>query len=75
MPECSVSISSLVRLGLLHATYDSQILNENVYIPFSEHLWFKMLQGKFPDQSVTVEKGMVFLTPLGRSFTNVCIPD
>lgn len=75
LPECSVSISSLVRLGLLRATYDSHILNENIYIPFSKHLWFKMLQEKFPDQSVTVEKGMVFLTPLGRSFTNVCILD
>lgn len=75
LAACSLSISSLIRLGLLEATYTSLIITEGTYTPFEEHIWFKMLQEKFPDQKVFIEKGRAALTPLGRSFTRVCIPD
>lgn len=73
--ECSLSISSLIRLGLLDATYRSFLVTENLYSPFEEHSWFKKLQKEHPTQTVCIQKGRVWLTPLGQSFTRVCIPD
>lgn len=73
LPDNSLSISSLSRLGLLEIRYSEWLLNESVYIPFREHLWFKLLQKEFPGQTIDLQKGLVRLTPLGRSFTNVCI--
>ncbi len=74
LAACSLSISSLSRLGLLTTSYDMSFSQE-VYKPFEEHPWFKMLKEKFPDEQVTLQVGIVLLTPLGRSFTRVCIPD
>ncbi len=75
LAACSLSISSLIRLGLLETTYTSWLLREDIYTPFEQHPWFKMLQGEFPDKKISIKKGRVLLTPLGRSFTKVCIPD
>lgn len=74
-PDNSLSISSLSRLGLLETSYDRCITNEDLYVPFRKHPWYKFLQEKFPDKTVNIQKGVALLTPLGRSFTNVCIPD
>lgn len=71
----SLSISSLSRLGLLTTSYDTSFHTNGIYKPFAEHPWFKMLQEKFPNEIVALHPGIVSLTPLGRSFTRVCIPD
>ncbi|MBO5208514.1 MAG: DUF4393 domain-containing protein [Lachnospiraceae bacterium] len=71
----SLSISSLVRLGLLKTTYEDYLLGKDLYSAFTKHPWFNMLQQNFPDKTVSIQKGIVLLTPLGRSFTRVCIPD
>lgn len=75
LPGNSLSISSLSRFGLLDVRYDQWLLNEDKYIPFKEHCWFKRLQKEFPDSEVSIQRGLVRLTPLGRSFVRVCIPD
>lgn len=75
LPVCSLSISSLVRLGLLEATYEDYLLTDGIYAPFEKHLWFKKLQEEFSNEKVYIQKGRVWLTPLGRSFTKVCIPN
>ncbi len=75
LPECSLSIASLVRLGLLNTSYDTSFTNDAYYTPFTEHFWFKKLQQEFNNQKVSIRKGLVYLTPLGRSFTRVCIPN
>lgn len=74
-PDNSLSISSLSRLGLLDISYVEWIINEDLYVPFKDHPWYKLLQGEFPNQTVDIQKGLVRLTPLGRSFTRVCVPD
>lgn len=74
-PDNSLSISSLSRLGLLYTSYDQWIINEDLYVPFKNHPWHKFLQDQFPNQTVDIQKGLVRLTPLGRSFTQVCVPD
>ena len=75
LPSSSISISSLVRLGLLKTSYDNWILNDDLYLPFAEHFWFKMLQRELPNENVSIHKGLVCLTELGRSFIKVCVPD
>lgn len=76
-PDNSLSISSLSRLGLLETSYGQYIVedNDDLYITFKNHPWHKFLQEKLPDQTVDIRKGVVRLTPLGRSFTQVCVPD
>ncbi len=75
LPANSLSISSLVRLGLLKTSYDDWILNDDLYLPFTEHFWFKMLQKHLPGENISIHKGLVRLTELGRSFIRVCISD
>lgn len=75
LPDCSLSIASLVRLGLLNTSYETHFTDDAYYTPFTEHSWFKKLQQEFNNQNVSINKGRVYLTPLGRSFTRVCIPD
>lgn len=75
LPECSLSITSLVRLGLLRTSYDIHFTDESNYTPFTEHFWFKKLQQEFNNQKVSIKKGIVQLTPLGRAFIRVCIPN
>lgn len=75
LEACSISISSLTRLGLVKVSYDDFLLNNEAYNGFMEHPWFILLKDKFPDKNVTIQKGIVSLTPLGRSFTRICIPD
>lgn len=74
LDACSLSISSLSRLGLLTITYNAAF-SKDQYELFEEHPWFKMLQNDFPNEHVTLHPGIVALTPLGRSFTRVCVPD
>lgn len=75
LEACSIAISSLSRLGLLKITYDDILLNKEAYSGFEEHPWFILLKKNIPDKNITIQKGIVLLTPLGRSFTRVCIPD
>ncbi len=75
LEACSISISLLTRLGLVKVSYDDILLNKEAYKGFMEQPWFILLKGKFPDKNITIQKGIVSLTPLGRSFTRICIPD
>lgn len=75
LATCSISISSLARLGLLKTSYEDYLIGDNLYTAFTEHYWFKRLQQEFPNKNVAIQKGLVHLTPLGRAFTRVCIPD
>lgn len=75
LEACSISISSLSRLGLLKVSYDDVLLKKDAYMGFEIHPWFIMLKEKLPDKNITIQKGIVSLTSLGRSFTRVCIPD
>lgn len=75
LQACSLSISSLSRLGLLSISYDIFISNGDIYKPFEEHPWFKYLQEDYPNEEISLRKGVAVLTPLGHSFTRVCIPD
>lgn len=80
----SSSIASLERLGLVETSYLDHLTDNAQYAPFFETSYFKKLKLELsklsPDKShgnaikdVSVEKGMVKLTPLGRNFLDVCL--
>lgn len=72
---CSQSLSSLSRLGVVSISYDKVITGDpHLYDKFLEHPLYKFLNQNEPFK-VNIQKGVVTLTPLGRSFAKVCISD
>ncbi len=71
----SMSLTSLSRLGLISITYFEYLHDETLYEKFSAHSFYKALQEYCPIANISIKKGVVRLTPLGRSFVNVCVPD
>lgn len=78
----ALSLASLEQLGLITIRYDEWITNDSVYNPFEKTSYYIDLQEQvqrkkrmlgivlnLPD----IQKGVVYLTPLGSSFYEVCI--
>lgn len=72
---CSLSISSLERLGLVVASYNHILSTPHVYDKFSQHPFYKAAAKSVPTMNMNIKKGVVSPTSLGRSFIKVCIPD
>lgn len=73
---CSQSLSSLSRLGLIEIANELHISKpETAYEQFEHHPWYVFLKEKYPHSEVLIAKKLARLTPLGRSFVKVCIPD
>lgn len=71
----SVSLESLSRFGLISISYSQCLRDETKYEKFSTHQFYKDLQNHWPIGKISIQKGVVKLTPLGRSFVKVCIPN
>ena len=71
----SQSISSLVRLGLVHVEYETTVLKEHFYQPFSFTPYFLHLKEELHvlDWEANMRLGRAILTPLGKSFKSVCL--
>ncbi len=72
---CSLSLSSLSRLGVVAITYGKHFTTPNAYDKFLQHDIYKELCEEMPFGEISISKGVVELTPFGRSFVTVCIPD
>ncbi len=73
----SVSISTLIRLGLVSVAYDRYLLDESLYAAFYDTAEFKSLSVEAEqdaDTIATIQKGIARLTPLGRVFVSICLP-
>lgn len=82
----SASLSSLERQGLLEIRYGSYLADQRAYTAFEETSIYKEMQKNVtsPDKDVhiiendssiigtSIVKGLVTLTPLGKSFVKVC---
>ncbi len=75
IPSCSMSLVSLERFGLISISYLSHLSDKTLYEKFSTHSFYKGLQNHCPFVEISIRKGIVILTPLGRSFVRVCIPN
>lgn len=73
---CSMSLSSLSRLGIVSISYLSRLTAPNTYEKFSTHPFYLDLKEHLPEPlTLSIRKGSVTLTPLGLSFVKVCVPD
>lgn len=70
----SISLCSLARFGLISISYTQWLTDQNLYNKFSIFPLYEDLKKMWPGEP-TISKGMILLTPLGRSFINLCIPD
>ena len=84
MPDYDVyslarSITSLERFGLLSIPPFASLLPEkgegDLYQKFKDAPLYHELQDAYPNANIVIEHRKVNLTPLGRSFVKVCIPD
>lgn len=77
MSECSCSLSSLQRMGLLKISYESFLANDAFYKPFYETPIFKNLEKEISsfnrDSKISLKKGICSITPLGKRFIGVCV--
>ena len=79
----SASISSLERLGLITISYEQQLKSEEKYSKFYEDpLYLSCKYGivdgtlldEYPEiNGVSIQKGLVELTPLGEQFASICL--
>ncbi len=71
----SVSLESLSRFGLITISYFEFLHDITMYEKFATHPFYIDLQKLCPVEKVTIKKGIVKLTSLGRSFVDVCVPE
>ncbi len=73
----SISISSLNRLGLINVDYNLHLSDKNRYSAFRELDYYKSLEFSlffFPKgYKMEIENGIASLTPLGKTFIEICL--
>lgn len=69
----AASISNLARLGLVSIDYSTYDTNETAYDIFKQTDFFKEYELR-NNKTLTIQKGVVQKTPLGKSFIHVCLP-
>lgn len=70
-------LSTLARQGLIEISYNHQLANNSIYDVFENSMFFKRkaeLEEKGGNESVTLQKGSVELTNMGKRFLQVCCP-
>lgn len=70
----SYSVTNLERLGLVSITYSDRIIDDNEYNPY-EDFKSRLVNDLLPIDKITMRKGYVSITPLGKQFVKVCIPN
>ncbi len=72
--EKSISISSLVHLGLLEIPEDAHFTDDSFYSGFDETDIFQNNIVHFPDKEIRLQKKIVQTTSLGELFISCCLP-
>ena len=78
---CSLSISALQRFGLIEVRYDQQISTSTFYEKYKQTEEYAILKATLPrideiekcKHSIHLERGILRLTELGKSFIEVCV--
>ena len=77
MAECSYSLSSLQRMGLLEITYENYLTNNVLYKPLYETSTFKNIEKVISSHNrnskISLQKGLCYITPLGKRFMASCV--
>ena len=70
----SQSISSLEHLGLLQADYEHYLVDAQRYGEFDRTSLYTALQNALgPEYELSIQNGLVTLTPLGQQFRSICL--
>ena len=77
MSECSCSLSSLQRMGLLKISYENFLTNDVYYKALYETSLFKNIEKEIlsynRNSKISLKKGMCSITPLGKRFMTSCV--
>lgn len=77
LSDCSCSLSSLERMGLISISYDSHITEDSLYKPFYETPIYQSLDKEISsynrNSKISLKKGVCSITPLGKRFMLVCV--
>ena len=79
----AISISSLDRLGLITTDYSNYLADKKLYKNFEETAIYQELLLNAPTKTTNgdkvtkadIQKGGLFLTPLGEAFVSICLKD
>lgn len=74
LDEKSVSVSSLVHLGLLEIPEDAHFTDDSFYLGFDKTDIFQEAKVHFPDKEIRLQKKIVQTTSLGALFISCCLP-
>lgn len=75
LAEQTVSISSLIHLGLLAIPFGEHFSSDNHYSGFKNTAIYLNAKAKYPENELDLDKKIVRLTSLGKLFISCCIPD
>jgi hypothetical protein len=71
------SLCSLKRLGIIDILIGTSIADEELYEPFKETTYYKTLEQEVKSlnnvNSIEIVKGLVYLSPFGESFAEICL--
>lgn len=77
LPDCSCSLSSLERMGLISISYDSHLANESFYEAFYQTSIFQNISKEISNykrnSQIKLQKGVISVTPLGERFMLLCV--
>lgn len=71
----SLSLESLSRFNIITISYFEFLHDETLYEKFSTHPFYLSLQKQMPIGKISIKKGVLKLTPFGRSFVKACVPN
>lgn len=77
LTDCSCSLSSLERMGLISISYDNHLVNDSLYKPFYNTSVYQSLTKEISNYNrnskISLKKGLCSITPLGKRFMLVCV--
>lgn len=73
--ESAKSLISLERLGLISVDYSIQIADDSEYDKSLNNPLYEAFKTEYPDNEITIQKGVATLTLFGYSFVCACVPD
>jgi hypothetical protein len=77
--QMCVYFTNLERLGIISITYATAFIDKKKYILFDDYATFKKYHTRFINQpeciDVKYKKGILALTPLGKSFCAICMAE
>lgn len=75
--DCSCSLSSLTRMGLISISYSNHFKDDSLYKPFYETPEYRKISKDIhryrSNSKLFLGKGICSITPLGKRFIHVCI--